>query len=286
MPEINAGTCMMKYFRIEHPEIFRRFRIENFAKIGRGMYLMIVDYINGIVNGGTLISQYDDVDSDRIASKIAQITSEKQTHWRPQPKHQRERSRTNGGNFENSHAEAFGLQRAPLYDWNDFNLMTPFAHDSQFENGEQQQRRVQRHQAMGNFNRISQRSMNGSDGSHVMRQLHRNSQHSRRVAKNAIPDDNRSRRNDNVMYVGPRQFPDDMNASFDELDDIDPDANINLNNKTAEEEADSLFDIEPMILESMGIDPKNIKKYSPVYCAKEYSMDVIKRITQNLLLAE
>lgn len=267
-PELSLGKCMVKYAHISHPEMMRRFRIENISKIGRGIYLLILDYINSFVNGGTLISRYvDEIDSDRIALKIAQITNETPIQ-----------KRTTISSLPND----FG------YGWNYFNLMTPFTYNTMYTGNNEQlaQRQYyqQQHRSIANSHQITQKNVNINepDSNVIMRQRQFYDQsQSRRSGKNFNPDPyGRRNNNDNVAYIGPRQFP----ADTDEMPDMDPNASIKLNNKTAEEEAEKLFDIEPIILKSLGIEPSTVKRWSPMYCAKEYTVDIIKRITKNLLL--
>lgn len=87
----------------------------------------------------------------------------------------------------------------------------------------------------------------------------------------------------NATYAGPRHYPQEIVEN--EINNIDPDANIELTNKTAEEEADELFNFEPKILASLGLDSKGIKKYSLLYCTREYTMAILRRFTDTVLLA-
>lgn len=47
--------------------------------------------------------------------------------------------------------------------------------------------------------------------------------------------------------------------------------------------ADDFSNFETILLEGLGIDPKSIEKWTPVYCAKEYVIDVMKRAAQSYL---
>lgn len=79
-----------------------------------------------------------------------------------------------------------------------------------------------------------------------------------------------------------------MNTDFMHLtnqEDMDPDARIDLNDKTLEREADELFNISKF-WKWFGIDPQHsLKKYSLPYCGKEYITDVFRRFVRNVLLS-
>lgn len=73
-------------------------------------------------------------------------------------------------------------------------------------------------------------------------------------------------------------------SRMEDDESIDADATIDLANTAAEEEAEKLFNVEAMIMKTLGIEDDTIKKYTPMYCAKEYTMDVLDRFTDNVLL--
>lgn len=64
----------------------------------------------------------------------------------------------------------------------------------------------------------------------------------------------------------------------EEEDSLMEDERIELNNVRTVEAVDDLFDWEPVILDSLGIDPRRIKKYSPGYCLKNYIFAFFRRI--------
>lgn len=70
-----------------------------------------------------------------------------------------------------------------------------------------------------------------------------------------------------VMYVGTKQFGDDVDVQTNDLSNETSESIINEDFKT-------------ILLEGLGIDPKSIKKWSPVYCGTEYVVDVFKRADQ------
>lgn len=65
---------------------------------------------------------------------------------------------------------------------------------------------------------------------------------------------------------------------------IDADASIDLADTVAEEEAEKLFNVEALIMETLGIEDDTFKKYTPMYCAKEYTINVMDRFIDELLL--
>lgn len=73
-------------------------------------------------------------------------------------------------------------------------------------------------------------------------------------------------------------------SRMEAYESIDADATIDLANTAAEDEAEKLFSVEAMIMKTLGIEYDTIKKYTPMNCAKEYTMDVLDRFTENVLL--
>lgn len=73
-------------------------------------------------------------------------------------------------------------------------------------------------------------------------------------------------------------------SPMDDDESIDATASIDLGNTVAEEEAEKLFNVEAMIMKTLGIEDDTIKKYTPMYCAKEYTMNVLDRFTDDVLL--
>lgn len=71
---------------------------------------------------------------------------------------------------------------------------------------------------------------------------------------------------------------------MEEDESIDADASIDLSNTAAEEEAEKMFNVEAMLMKTLGIEDDTIKKFTPMYCAKEYTMDVLDRFTDDVLL--
>lgn len=87
-----------------------------------------------------------------------------------------------------------------------------------------------------------------------------------------------------ILYVGPRQFssyplPPPMQKPLNDDDEID------LANKPVGEIVEDLFDWEPIVLEGIGIDPKSMQKYSPLYCSKEYMLGFMKRFVDDFIMA-
>lgn len=73
-------------------------------------------------------------------------------------------------------------------------------------------------------------------------------------------------------------------SPMEENESIDADASIDLANTDAEEEAEKLFNVEAMILKTLGFEDDTIKKYTPMYCAKEYTMNALERLTDYMFL--
>lgn len=82
-----------------------------------------------------------------------------------------------------------------------------------------------------------------------------------------------------TYIMNSEQFNDNVNDN----EGMDFEAQIDLTNKTLEREADELFNIDSMFWKSLGIDESSIKKYSPVYCGKNYFTDVFKRFVKNVI---
>lgn len=68
-------------------------------------------------------------------------------------------------------------------------------------------------------------------------------------------------------------------SPMEDDESIDADASIDFADKVAEEEAEELFNVEALIMKTLGI-----KKYTPMYCAKEYTINVMDRFIDELLL--
>lgn len=84
-----------------------------------------------------------------------------------------------------------------------------------------------------------------------------------------------------------QSYPLELLSDTNPMDDdksMDADASIDLANSAAEEEAEQLFNVEAMIMKTLGIEDDTIKKYTPMYCAKEYTLNMLDRFTDDVLL--
>lgn len=247
----------MKYARKQYPQMMRHMRMSNVGKLAHNLYSALSEFIKNAMNG----PQYDElmVEHGRIGTKVAQMTRQRPSAMH----HSRTRQQSQNAN----------ARRRPQVD-------STSEHRSQTSSGamvledETKTNRtadVERTQPEYGLN-VTEVPMNDRIEAKVFYEA----RHSK---------DKRSLDMEPTMYVGPRQFPSyalpsPMREPLDHGDD-----DINLANKPTEEIVEGLFDWESVILEGIGIDPKSIIKFSPMYCGKEYVFGFIKRVVQDLVMA-
>lgn len=73
--------------------------------------------------------------------------------------------------------------------------------------------------------------------------------------------------------------------NLDENKDFVPDDDtIDFQKMAPEEVIDDLFDVESRFLERIGIDVKNMKKYSLMYCTKNYVIAYVERLVESFVM--
>lgn len=257
-PEVKMGQCLIKHAHVTYPNLSRRLRVQNFSKIGQNLYMLFANYVNSVlIGGGTNL--YDESASARIGSKVAEMTRANQP-----------------GSIYSTPINARNTV-APNQFYGNPNYVNPFPMQTSGPNNMHSLQSMQRWQRMASLpNRRFERDINGT---YSTNQRDNESDRQRQPYSNP----NIGETYDDVVYAGPRQYPNDM-SYIDEAVYMDPDANINLTNKTAIEEADNLFNYESIILESFGIERNSISKYSLLWCVKEYTKDALRRFTETVLL--
>lgn len=255
-PEVEFGKCFIKVMHVNYPDLMRRLHIRHIIKSARGLYEMITTNINNFFSG-TGFHSFDAFDSERIHEKIVQMTSDEIPDSKEDVLRVLQQNRQNlvrNANPPNV------LSSSPS--------VLPFLH---------RPLPIYYYQIPSNYNKKRTRRMAKPDFDPYLEED--------AVASHMLKP---------ILKDSQRGKQDDMNTTIlmeyqnenllDDSDYIDPDANIKLATKSAEEEAEELFNLEPVIMEGLGYDGKTIKKYTMLYCAKEYMKDVLRRFTDNVLL--
>lgn len=242
----------MKYARKQYPQMMRHIRMSSVGKLGHDLYTALNEFLKNAVNG----PQYAElmVEQGRIGTKVAQMTGHRLTSRTRQQRQSANARRRPQANFTSAH-----LSR---------NASEAMVHADETEpNRTADDGRTQ-----------PDHEVNGTEKPTVDRaeaKVFNEPRHSK---------DKRSLDLETILYVGPRQFPpyalpSPTQESLNEHDDI------NLANKPTAEIVEGLFDWESVILEGIGIDPRSIQEFSPMYCGKEYVFGFIKRVLQDLVMA-
>lgn len=66
---------------------------------------------------------------------------------------------------------------------------------------------------------------------------------------------------------------------------MDPNATIDLTNKSVEQEAEELFNIDTMFWKNLGFEDSSFRKYSLAYCTRAYVTDSFSRFMKNIILS-
>lgn len=87
-----------------------------------------------------------------------------------------------------------------------------------------------------------------------------------------------------VMYMGPRQLDTSATPPVDALVEppVDPSVDEQMEDLTGTT-LEELLDFDAVLYESLGIDKKQMKEWTPVYCGKEYIVFFIKRLVLGFL---
>lgn len=249
LPELQLSKCMMKYARKQYPEIMRHMRMSSVGKLGHDLYTALSEFLKNAMNG----PKYEElmVEQGRIGTKVAQMTRHRLTSRTRQQRQSANARRRPQVNFSSAHLSRNSPEAMVLAD-----ETKPKTAD------------VERTQP--------EYELDGTEEATIDRieaKVSNEPRHSK---------DKRSLDLEPIMYVGPRQFPSYALPSPMQEPLIEHEDLVNI---PTEEIDDGLFDWESVILEGIGIDPKSIQKFSPMYCGKEYVFGFIKRVVQDLVMA-
>lgn len=246
-PEIKFGQCLVKYFYMRFPRVMRYFQWQNLSKYIRRVYVVSGRMANNVVTR-TVFKWFDDteLDRERIAIKMAAITSEKpitplQSIVRPI--------------YEIY--ESLGLQpQSELIQGNYPNL---------FRSTTRLRRRIQREAKYPSTrDRNNVNGQNQKAEIHYKRNMKREEMQSKNMMRNALSSEQKGAKNQVEM---------------------NSDAIIDLTNKAVEREAEELFNIDTMFWRSLGFEDSSFKRYSLAYCTKEYVTDSFSRFMKNIILS-
>lgn len=250
-PEIKFGQCLTKYFYMRFPNFMRFFQWQNLSKYIRRVYIASGRMANNVVTR-TIFTWFDDTElnRERIAIKMAAITSERKTTPIPsavQPIVE--------------FYESIGLQPplASIYEGFPDLFQVPIVA------GTTQVRRRFKREAKypdaSNHNNINGTNQKIMENSQI--------QFKNNMKKEKIQSEN---------------FMQNTKTNAGKAD-IDPDATIDLTNKTVEREAEELFNIDTMFWKSLGFEDSSFKRYSLAYCTRAYVTDSFSRFMKNIILS-
>lgn len=208
-PELQFGKCLVKYAKIEYPELLRNLRVDNVAKAGQALFMALMEFTMNMLNTNQFVEV---AQQGRIGVKGEQMTR--------------------------SHPNVY----IPKITIND---------------------------RVDDGNESTLEWVNKNRGS----------------LKQALPNCHRyANTNDRIMYAEPRQLTGNA-FSVTPTEAPRPKKKMTSGNATSDLSENDEFDLELIILEGLGINPASIKRWSPTYCIKDYTIDVIKRMAQSIVLA-
>lgn len=254
-PEIKFGQCLTKYFYMRFPSVMRFFQWQNFSKYIRRVYIASGAMVNNVVTR-TIFTWFDDteLDRERIAIKMAAITSERQitpiqSMVRPIVEFY----------------ESIGLpppSPASIYGSYPNLFQSPMIAGTT-----RLRRRIQREAKYTDPS--NHNNMNG---------LNQNTMENAQINYKNNMKKEQTRNKNNMENT-------QMNGGKGGRADIDPDATIDLTNKQVEHEAEELFNIDSMFWKSLGFEDSSFKRYSLAYCTRAYVTDSFSRFMKNIILS-
>lgn len=245
----------MKYARKQYPEMMRHLRMSNIGKLGHNLYSALSEFIKNAISG----PQYDELrmEHGRIGTKVAQMARNRPTA-RHRSRTRQQRQNANAG--RRPQAESTSRHRSQ-----NSSEAVVVADDTKTNWAADVEEHTQ-----------PEYEINVTEEPRIEAKLFNEPRHTK---------DKRSLDIEPIMFVGPRQFPPYALPSPIQESLNPDDDDINLTDKPTEEIVEGLFDWESVILEGLGVDPKSIHKFSPMYCGKEYVFGFIKRVFQDLVMA-